>query len=135
MIEETKQVFNNIECESLQITSNSSTYRVGENAEITIKSPFVPCDGLATVQCNGIVKTIGFHMDLPTAVVSIPILAEYVPNIFIRVDVVGSDLRLNTKSQRDEKAPKRPAYATGQITLKVPPVISYFLHMSYSHLY
>jgi hypothetical protein len=88
----------------------------------TLHCNFLYLIGLATVQCNGIVKTIGFHMDLPTAVVSIPIMAEYVPNIFIRVDVVGSDLRLNTKGVKDEKAPKRPAYATGQITLKVPPV-------------
>jgi hypothetical protein len=49
-------------------------------------------------------------------------LEEYVPNIHIRVDLVGEAPRLNIKKEEDLEAPKRPAFASGQIQIVIPPV-------------
>ena len=43
-IEEAKKA-QSVECQNLSVTSNSKTYRVGDNAQITVKSPFHPCEG------------------------------------------------------------------------------------------
>ncbi len=59
--------------------------------------------------------------------VTFPILEEYVPNIHIRVDLVGENLRKNISGDLDPTAPKRPAFATGQIQISVPPLLRQFV--------
>lgn len=51
-----------MEKEIVKIEADSNSYKVGDLAKLKIFSPFYPCDGLATIRSNGIIRTISFHM-------------------------------------------------------------------------
>src|SRR2546423_14301572 len=44
------------------------------------------------------------------------------PNIHAQVDLVGAAARTNDRGETDKTLPKRPAFATGEINLSVPPL-------------
>ena len=44
-----------------------------------------------------------------------------VPNAHVRVDVVGEDERVDASGKPEPKLPKRPAFATGTVPIKILP--------------
>ncbi|KAL6044106.1 Alpha-2-Macroglobulin, variant 2 [Balamuthia mandrillaris] len=107
--------------ETLVITSDKTSYRIGETAELLIQCPFAPADALVTARCRGIVKTFLYKLKSTSEVVRVPILEEYAPSINIQVDTVGLAKRSNLDNKEEENAPPRPALATATIELIVPP--------------
>jgi hypothetical protein len=75
--------FIKLQKEAVKLTSNASEYKIGDVAKIRVVAPFAPCDGLATIRSNGIIRTISFKMEETVSEVEVPILEEYVPNIRI----------------------------------------------------
>jgi hypothetical protein len=74
--------------------------------------------------------TISFQMDKTKQEFKVPIIAEYVPNVFFQVELVGETLRKNNDNVEDSVAPRIPAYASGSISITVPKVLS-LLYCSY----
>ena len=68
-------------------------------AEILVQSPFAPAQGLLSLRRNGIVSTEPFSMDGSTHTLRVPILDEYIPNLHVSVDLVGSAPRIDDKGE------------------------------------
>lgn len=106
--------------QEVQLIPNAKEYKAGDTAELLVQSPFFPAEGLVSWRRSGIVKTERISLSGPTATIKVPISDAMVPNLYVQVDLVGSAARTNDKGEPDDKLPKRPAYAMGQINLPVP---------------
>lgn len=111
-----------VEQETVTLIPDKEIYQPGDVAEILVQSPFSPAEGLLTLSRNGILSTERFTLEDGNTTLEIPITEEYFPNLHVQVDVVGSAPRTNTAGEIVEEAPPRPAYATGQIILNIPPL-------------
>ncbi|MFW2333044.1 alpha-2-macroglobulin family protein [Ilumatobacter sp.] len=112
----------NVEQGSVTIVPDRDEYEVGDTAELLVQAPFSPAHGIVTVMHGGIVSTEAFEAEDGSAVVEIPIEAEWVPNVDVQVDMAGSDERTDDDGNPQPDLPPRPAYATGRIGLPIPPL-------------
>jgi uncharacterized protein YfaS (alpha-2-macroglobulin family) len=111
-----------VEQETIDMIPDRKEYRAGETAEILVQSPFYPAEGILTLRRSGILKTERFQMDGPSHTLRIPIEESYTPNLYVQVDLTGAAARTNDKGEVDEKLPKRPAFAKGELNLLIPPI-------------
>ncbi|MEC8024854.1 MAG: MG2 domain-containing protein, partial [Myxococcota bacterium] len=107
--------------EKLTLIPSKPEYQPGDTAELLVQSPIVPAEGLMSVRVGGILKQVRFNMTESTTTLKVPIAAEHVPDVSIKVDVVGAVARLGRDGEPVKNAPLRPAFAAGQIKLRVPP--------------
>ena len=110
-----------VEEEKVMLVPDREKYRPGDTAEILVQSPIVPAEAMMTVRRNGMVERKRFRMEEPTKTLHVKVKEAYVPNFYVHVDVLGSQHRLDSKGEPDEKLPERPAYGSGQIKMQVPP--------------
>ncbi len=111
-----------VEREELTLVPNQETYRPGDVAEILVQAPFSDGEGLVTISRSGIISEDSFSMDGSSHTIQIPIKEEYLPNLHIQVDVVGSAPRLDDRGEILEDVPPRPAFAGGSLNLEIPPL-------------
>ncbi len=112
----------NVEQESVELIPDKENYQPGDVAEILVLSPFGPAEGLLTVSRNGILYTERFQMTESSTTLQIRIEDKYIPNLHVQVDLVGSAPRLDDAGNVLPDAPARPAYATGNLNLQIPPL-------------
>ena len=108
--------------EQAQIIPDKETYAPGDVAELLVQSPFSPAEGLLTVARNGFIATERFTITDTTAVLRVPIDEAHVPNLVVQVDLTGAAVRVDDKGEPLPDLPLRPAFATAQLTLSIPPV-------------
>jgi uncharacterized protein YfaS (alpha-2-macroglobulin family) len=108
--------------EKAELIPDRKEYRAGETAEILVQSPFVPAEGVVTLRRSGLVRTERFRMNEPSHTLRIPIEEAFTPNIHVQVDLVGASARTDDKGEVNDKLPKRPAFASGEINLSIPPL-------------
>src|SRR5690606_29916755 len=53
---------------------------------------------------------------------NVPIKEEYIPNLNIQVDLVGSAPRTDEAGELLKNVEPRPAFASGQLNLSIPPL-------------
>ena len=111
-----------VEQEQVTLIPDKETYQPGDVASILVQSPFTPAEGLLTVSRSGILYTTRFQVEDGTATLNVPIEDKYIPNLNIQVDLVGSAPRTDDQGKTLENVPPRPAYATGQLNLSIPPL-------------
>ena len=111
-----------VEQEEVTLIPDRKEYQPGDVAEILVQAPFYPAEGLLTLRRSGIVSSDSFTMDEPSYTLRIPIEEAHIPNLYVQVDLVGAAPRTDDAGQVNEKLPKRPAYATGELDLSVPPL-------------
>ncbi len=111
-----------VEKEEVTLIPDKDSYQPGDVAEILVQPPFTPAEGLLTVSRSGILYTQSFTIDEGSITLKVPIEEEYIPNLFVQVDVVGDAARTDNEGQVIEGIPPRPAYASGQLNLSVPPL-------------
>ncbi|HEX8844697.1 MAG TPA: alpha-2-macroglobulin family protein [Pyrinomonadaceae bacterium] len=111
-----------VEQEAVDLIPDRKEYKAGETAEILVQSPFYPAEGVVTLRRSGILKSERFNMDGPSHTLRVPIEEAYTPNLIVQVDLVGASARTDDKGQVDEKLPKRPAFAKGELNLQIPPL-------------
>ena len=109
----------NVEQEEANLIPDKKEYAAGETAEILVQTPFVPAEGVLTLQRGGIVKTERFTMTEPSKILRIPLEERYLPNINVQVDLVGAAERTDDKGETLKEAPKRPAFASGSLNLPI----------------
>ncbi|HFQ92612.1 MAG TPA: hypothetical protein ENK32_01265, partial [Anaerolineae bacterium] len=110
-----------VEQEEAALIPDKETYRPGDTAEILVISPFGPAEGLLTVSRSGILRTERFQITGSSSILRIPIEEAHIPNLNVQVDLAGSAPRLDDEGEPLPDAPPRPAFASGQIALDVPP--------------
>jgi alpha-2-macroglobulin len=112
----------NLAREELELIPNRKEYQGGETAEILVQSPFGPAEGIVTLRRSGLLMSERFTMDSTTHTLRIPIKDDYVPNIHVQVDLVGTAIRTDGEGRPLEQLPRRPASASGSIKLSIPPL-------------
>lgn len=108
--------------EKVELVPDKKDYRPGDTAEILVRAPFSPAEGVLTLRRSGIIKTERFTMKTSTHVLNVKLEDAHVPNLYVQVDLAGAAARQNDQGEIDPKLPKRPAYATGTLNLPVPAV-------------
>jgi len=111
-----------VEQEQITLIPDKEIYQPGDVAEILVEAPFSAGKGLLTISRSGIISTEEFELDGTSYTLRIPIEEKYIPNLHIQVDVVGSASRTDDQGEELEGAPPRPAFATGQLDLSIPPI-------------
>jgi len=112
----------NIEQEEVTLIPDKKDYRPGDTAEILVQAPFYPAEGLLTLRRSGLVTTERFVMTGPSYTLRVPIKESYIPNLWVQVDLVGAAARTDDMGQPKPDLPKRPAFATGDLNLTIPPL-------------
>jgi uncharacterized protein YfaS (alpha-2-macroglobulin family) len=111
-----------VEQEQVTLIPDKETYQPGDTAKILVQSPFSPAEGMVTVSRSGILYTTRFQIKDGSTTINIPIEDEHIPNLNIQVDLVGSAPRTDDQGETLNNVPPRPAYASGQLNLKIPPL-------------
>ena len=111
-----------VEQEEVTLIPDKKDYQPGDTAEILVQAPFYPAEGLVTLRRSGIVSSERITMDGPTHTLKVPVEAAFIPNVHVQVDLVGAAARMDDAGQPLPDAPKRPAFATGELNLKIPPL-------------
>ncbi len=112
----------NVEQEDVKLIPNQREFHAGDTAELLVQSPFGAAEGVLTLRRSGLVETHPFTMKSASHTLRIPIKENWTPNIHAQVDLVGTTTRTNDKGDLDKSLPKRPAFASGAIELKIPPL-------------
>ena len=112
----------NVELEAVELIPDAETYAEGDVAEILVGSPFASATGLLTVAHDRIIELRTFEITDHTAVLEVPITDDHVPELRLRVDLVSTTGRAADDGTSLAGVPPRPAHASGQILLWVPPV-------------
>jgi uncharacterized protein YfaS (alpha-2-macroglobulin family) len=111
-----------IEKEEVTLIPKRRTYGAGDTAEILVQSPFYPAEGVLTLRRSGIMRTERFKMNEATYILRVPITEAFYPNVSLQVDLAGATTRTDESGKPiDKRLPKRPAYASGELNLPVPP--------------
>lgn len=111
-----------VEQEQVELVPSGEEFADGDVAEILVNAPFPDAQGLLTLRRSGIVHTERFSIAGSSHTLRIPIIDAYVPDITVQVDLVGQSARADDDGAPIEGAPPRPAYASGSLQLKVPPL-------------
>jgi uncharacterized protein YfaS (alpha-2-macroglobulin family) len=111
-----------VEQETVGMIPDRKDYKPGDTAEVLVQAPFYPAEGVLTLRRSGIIRSERFHMDGPTLTLKVPIEERFIPNIYVQVDLVGAAARTDDAGKVDERLPKRPAFAAGQLNLSIPPL-------------
>lgn len=107
--------------DNVQLVPQKESYEAGETAKVMVISPFPGAEGLLTIRQNGVVSKERFHIEKQSHLVEVPISEADYPNITLQVDLVGKKTRTDSSGKLLEDAPQKPAYASGKLTLKIPP--------------
>jgi len=111
-----------VEKEEVTLIPDKDEYQPGDVAQILVQAPFTPAEILVTVSRSGILYTERHFIKEGTLTLTVPIRAEQIPNIHIQVDAVGAAPRVDDAGAAVEGLPARPAYASGQLDLAIPPL-------------
>ncbi|MCB9175932.1 MAG: Ig-like domain-containing protein [Caldilineae bacterium] len=105
---------------SVTLIPDADSYQPGDTARVLVQAPFAPAAGLWSLRRSGLVERRAFQIDESgSAVLEIPITEDYLPGIQLQVDLTGRAPRAGAAP--DAQLPPRPAYASGQLKLEVPP--------------
>jgi hypothetical protein len=110
-----------VEQERVELIPDRKSYAGGETAEILVQSPFAPAEGVVTLRRSGLLRTERFTMKESSYTLRVPLEEAMTPNVNVQVDLVGAATRLDDAGVEMANVPKRPAYATGEINLDIPP--------------
>ncbi len=111
-----------VEQETVTLIPDKESYQPGDVAEVLVQTPFSPAEGQLTVSRSGILYTERFRIDEDTITLQVPIEEKHIPNLNLQVDLVGAAPRTDDQGEIVEDVPPRPAYASGQLELSIPPL-------------
>jgi alpha-2-macroglobulin len=112
----------NVEQEEVTLIPDQEIYQPGDVAQILVQSPFSPAEGLLTVSRSGILYTERFRLEDGTITLDVPIEEGHIPNLHIQVDLTGAATRSDDQGEPLPDIPLRPAFATGNLNLSIPPL-------------
>ncbi len=110
-----------VEQEKVELIPDRKSYAGGEVAEILVQSPFAPAEGVLTLRRSGLLRTERFRMNETSYTLRVPLEEAMTPNVHVQVDLVGAATRVDDEGNALAKLPKRPAFASGEINLEIPP--------------
>lgn len=112
-----------VEQQRVILIPDKDEYQPGDTAEILVQAPFAPAEGLLSIRRSGLVRTESFRMDGGSTTLRVPVDESLMPNFTVQVDLNGAAERAGADGKADPNLPARPAYASGSLDLKVPPLV------------
>src|SRR5262249_7339581 len=112
----------NLTQEKIELIPDRKEYKAGDTAEILIQAPFAPAEGVVTLRRSGLLSHERFTINSNSHTLRIPNKDEYAPNIHVQVDLVGGAGRTDEEGHQQQQLPKRPAFASGELNLSIPPL-------------
>ena len=112
-----------IDLEAANLIPDAESYAAGDTAEILVDSPFASATGLLTIAHNQIIELRTFEIADHAAVLEVPITDDHVPELAVQVEIVSTTERTADDGTSLDGVPHRPAYASGQALLRVPPLL------------
>ncbi|MFT3697356.1 MAG: alpha-2-macroglobulin family protein [Kofleriaceae bacterium] len=94
--------------QTIELVPDKHEYAAGNTAELLVRAPFAPAEGIVTLRRSGIIEVRPLKLATASTVITVPITDALVPNVEVQVDLVGA-------------VGKRPAYAVGTTSLAIPP--------------
>jgi len=110
-----------LEQEAVTFVPERKDYRPGETARFLVLAPFSPAEGLVTLRRDGLLRQERFRITGASHTLDVPVQEGFTPNVHVQVDLVGKAPRTRDDGEPDPKLPPRPAFASGEIDLPVPP--------------
>jgi hypothetical protein len=107
--------------EKVELVPDRKNYKGGDVAEILVQSPFAPAEGVVTLRRSGLLRTERFRMEENSYTLRVPVDEAMTPNLHVQVDLVGAAVRVDDDGRERPNLPKRPAFASGEINLEIPP--------------
>ncbi len=107
--------------ETVVIIPDKEEYQPGDVAELLVQAPWPNAEGIFTVARMGIVRSERFTMEGTSHTFSVPVEESYVPGFSVQVNLNGAAPRLDDAGKVLVDAEPRPAFAQGQLDLRVPP--------------
>ena len=110
-----------VEQEKVTLIPDRKEYGPGDTAELLVLAPFAPAEGVLSLRRSGIVRTERFSMTGASHTLRVRIDEAWTPNVHVQVDLVGAAARTTDLGEPDPRLPRRPAFATGELNLSIPP--------------
>jgi uncharacterized protein YfaS (alpha-2-macroglobulin family) len=110
-----------VEAGEVTLVPSRQEYQPGETMEILVLSPIGPAEAMLSLRRSGILRTKRFTMTAPSHTLRIPVEAGWTPNVHVNVSLVGSAPRGGETGQARGDLPLRPALASGEIDIRIPP--------------
>jgi uncharacterized protein YfaS (alpha-2-macroglobulin family) len=107
-----------VDQEKVQLIPDRREYKAGDTAEVLVQAPFYPAEAVMTLRRSGVLESRRFKMDGPTYTLRVPIQESWTPNVHVQVDLIGA---VDRSDETANVSPKRPAFASGEISLTIPP--------------
>ncbi len=111
----------NLPEDQVQLVPDRQQYAPGQTAKVLVLAPWPDATGELTVAREGVLWRKPFATAGRTATLEIPIEDGHTPNLVAHVGLVGQAPRKGANGMADPKLPPRPAFASTEITLAVPP--------------
>ncbi len=105
----------------IELVPDKRTYKPGETARIMIQSPWEQATALVTTEREGIRTHRQFVLKSTLESVSIPIIEEQIPNVFVSVLLIKGRTKMPTATtgEDDGEDPGKPAFRLGYAELHV----------------
>lgn len=110
-----------VDQDKVTVIADKNEYLPGETATVLVVAPFFPAEGVLTVRRQGVVHLERFSMRESSQTLKVKLDEAMIPNVSIRVDLVGAASRRDAHGDVDPKLPKQPAFAAGSASVKILP--------------
>jgi uncharacterized protein YfaS (alpha-2-macroglobulin family) len=110
-----------VEQAKVELIPDRREYKAGDTAQILVQAPFYPAEAAMTLRRSGIASVVRFRMDGPTYTLRLPVEEAWTPNMHVQVELIGAE-NADAAAGRDGTGAPRPAFASGQINLSIPPL-------------
>jgi alpha-2-macroglobulin len=111
-----------IDAGKVELIADKTSYKAGDVAQILLRAPFAPAEGLLLIDRAGIVRTTRFLLKEKIQSVAVPLDESLVAGATVRVILAGQEARRNVAGDKDPTLPSQPAHAEGELALKIPPI-------------
>jgi len=107
--------------EFIHLIPDKEHYEPGEIAEILVQASFSPAEALLTIRRDGVLHSETLKLSDRNQIIRLPITDEHYPEIHLSLDAVGLKFRSGQTLRGHTQLEGQPVFATGWVTLKVPP--------------
>jgi uncharacterized protein YfaS (alpha-2-macroglobulin family) len=110
-----------VQLEEILLIPDKEQYAIGETAHVQAQAPFAPGYAMISFQRSGVLHHEERWIETPSFTIDVPIEEQHIPDLTVHVEVVGTKPLDMSRDPRAMVA-VRPATASGDATLKVPPL-------------
>ena len=103
----------------VEIVPDSESYKPGDKARILVKSPYEKAKALVTVERESVLDSRVVELEGSTGQIELPIVSDYLPNVFVSVLLVQGRTVAPQPGQADDVG--KPSFKIGYAQLAVSP--------------